>query len=286
MQALLNGAVSGLQIAALAVAFALVYRPTGILYFALGGIYAIAPYIANALHEARCSWFIAIGLAVAGGAAISFLCELLNHGPLDRRNATYAPHLVSSLGIYIILEQAIVLWKGPDVLSLVPGSHGSFPVCGAVISVGQVVLGSVAMALLGAFFAWTRLTNVGLQMRGLAESPSQMALFGHNVRTLRLGSFAVAGLMAAALGIAQAYDQSVDPYSGLPALLLSLVAVISGGRRSFLAPVLMGIVLGVLREETIWFLSDKWQETITYSLLVCALMLAGNANFKRWSAGR
>src|ERR1039457_2362549 len=105
MQILLNGLASGSQIAALAIAFAVVYRPTGIIFFALGGIYVVAPYIVAQLRAFHCPWWASIPIAIACTSLLSLACELLNHARLERSKAIFAPHLVSSLGIYLILEQ-------------------------------------------------------------------------------------------------------------------------------------------------------------------------------------
>jgi len=66
------------------------------------------------------------------GMGLSLLCELINHNPLERKRASSGTHLVSSLGIYIIIIQAVVLIWGNETrvlrtgLDAVAGSRGYY----------------------------------------------------------------------------------------------------------------------------------------------------------------
>jgi branched-chain amino acid transport system permease protein len=56
-------------------------------------------------------------------------------------------------------------------------------------------------------------------------------------------------------------------------LLLAIVAVIIGGKDSFYGCLVGGMLIGVLRSGTVWFMSARWQETITFLVLAVFLML-------------
>jgi branched-chain amino acid transport system permease protein len=112
-----------------------------------------------------------------------------------------------------------------------------------------------------------------LQFRALADNPTQLALFGYNIRRLRFLAFGIAGLLAATSSLLVAFDLGFDPHGGLNALLLAIVAVIIGGRESLFGPVLAGFLLGVMRAQIVWYGSARWQDTVTYLLLVLFLFL-------------
>jgi branched-chain amino acid transport system permease protein len=63
----------------------------------------------------------------------------------------------------------------------------------------------------------------------------------------------------------------MNPYGGLNALLPAVVAVIIGGKDKYLGPVIGSILIGVIRAETVWFLSSTWQDTITFLLFTIFL---------------
>jgi branched-chain amino acid transport system permease protein len=73
-----------------------------------------------------------------------------------------------------------------------------------------------------------------------------------------------------------AYDLGFHPNGGLAILLLAIVAVIIGGRQSFLGPILGALLVGISRNLVVWFWSSKWQDAVTFLLLAITLLLIPN----------
>jgi branched-chain amino acid transport system permease protein len=132
--------------------------------------------------------------------------------------------------------------------------------------------GCGSIILIAAFYCWLRFSNLGLQFRAMADNPIQLALHGYNIRRLRLFAFAMAGFLAAVSALVVANDVGFDPHGGLPVLLLAIVAVIIGGNTSFLAPVLGGLLLGIIRAAAVWHLSSRWQDAVAFLLLAFFLL--------------
>ena len=133
MQIIVNGLISGLTIALLALAFSIVYLPTRVFHVALGGVYASIPFIAWACLRWGWPWYLAMTVATLTGVGLSLVCELVNHARLERRRASSGAHLVSSLGIYIIMVQALALIWGNETKVLRTGLD-------AVVSVGDIII--------------------------------------------------------------------------------------------------------------------------------------------------
>jgi branched-chain amino acid transport system permease protein len=115
MQVLVNGFVSGASIALLALGFAVVYLPTRVFHIALAGIYSLVPFLALTLGSVGIPWPICAIVAILGGGVLSVLCEGFNHARLDRKGAGPGLHLVSSLGIFIVIVQLIAMIWGNEV---------------------------------------------------------------------------------------------------------------------------------------------------------------------------
>lgn len=273
MQVLVNGLISGATIALLALAFAVVYLPTRVFHIALAGVYTLAPFLAFSLSSTGGPWPICAVLAVAAGAVLSLGCEWLNHDRLEQKGAGSGLHLVSSLGIFIVIIQVVSMVWGNEVRTLRHGIDAVFSIGGVQLTRAQIIAGGTSVALLLLFYVWLRFSNLGLRFRALADNPVQLALFGYNVRRLRFLAFSLAGVFAAVASLVVAFDLGFDPHGGLNALLLAIVAVIIGGRESFLGPVLAGFLLGVIRAEVVWYASARWQDAVTYLLLVLFLFL-------------
>src|SRR5438105_1278789 len=114
MQIFVNGIIAGLTIAVLALAFTVVYLPTRVFHVALGGVYTAVPFFAWAGLQRGWSWYVVVAAASLAGVGCSVACELTNHALLERRRASSGAHLVSSLGIYIIIVQAVVMSWGNE----------------------------------------------------------------------------------------------------------------------------------------------------------------------------
>lgn len=272
MQVLLNGIVSGTMIALLATAFSFAYLPSRVFHIALAGVYVMAPYVAQGLIRAGWPWPLAICAAMVVGAILSAACEAFNHRRLAKRKATQMVHLVSSLGIYILLSQTAALVWGNDPQTLRTVADSSYAFLNLTLARSQLIELSAGFVLLAGVGILLRNSDVGLRLRGLADNPREMLLAGIDTSRLTLIAFAISGVLAAATSLCMAYDYGFDPNSGLSTLLLSAVAVMVGGQRSFWAPVVGGIGLGILRSEVVWYLSARWEEAITFILLSLILL--------------
>ena len=273
MQILLNGLISGSAIALLAVAFQAVYLPTRVFFLGLAGIYALAPFLAHAVLSRGGGWGAAVLVALLGGIGVSLLCEWANHAPLAQRKASEGTHLVASLGIYIVIVQVIAMLWGNDTRTLRTGLDATTRFGGVVITGAQWLTLAAAVVLLAAFAVLLMRSNLGLRLRALADNPTQFALFGYNVDRHRLLAFALAGFFASVSSLATAYDIGFDPHTGLQAVLLAVVAVIIGGRGSFMGPVAGAVLLGIMRSQVVWHWSARWQAAATFALLALFLLI-------------
>lgn len=273
MQLLVNGLVSGLGIALLAVAFQLVYLPTRVFFLGLAGVYSATPFLAYACRSAGASWGAAVVVATLGSVVLCLLCEWANHARLARRQASEGAQLLSSLGIYLVLVQAVAMIWGSDTKTLRSGLDSVIRPGGIAIAAGQVWTGGVAIALLLALALLLMRSGLGLRLRALSDNPTLVAFLGCNVAQHRLVAFGLSGVFAAAASIATAYDVGFDPHAGLHAVLLAVVAVIVGGQSSFAGPVVGALLLGLVRTQVAWHWSARWQEAVTFALLALVLLI-------------
>ncbi len=273
MQVAINGLISGLSIATLATAFSVVYLPTRVFHIALAGIYALAPYVAFACLKSGLAWWLAVLAAILVTLAVSLLCEIANHRPLESKGASSGVHLVSSIGIQIVIVQIIALVWGNQAKVLRTEAEQVFRVGDLILTLSQLTEAGIAALVLGSFLLWLRHSRLGLQFRALADNPTELALRGYNISRLRLLAFGISGVLVGVISLCDGFDVGFDPYAGMHAFLLAVVAMILGGRNTFLGPVLGGILLGLSRSEVVWFLSANWQEAITFLLLTTFLLL-------------
>jgi branched-subunit amino acid ABC-type transport system permease component len=273
MQIIVNGIVSGLAIAMLALAFQAVYLPTRVFFIGMAGVYAISPFIALSVLDAGGSLWAAGLTSVIVAVFICLACEYLIHAPLERRRAGGGAHLIASLGYSIIIVQIISIIWGNNKQVLRTGTSSISQFGGVTISGEQWIIFGVTSTAITAFLLVLMRANLGLRLRALADNPTQFALFGYNVNYHRLLSFGLAGLLTSAASLVTAYDVGFDVNSGLRGVLLAIVAVVIGGQSSFAGPVLSGLLLGVIRSQVVWYWEARWEEPITFLLLALVLLL-------------
>ena len=273
MQIELNGIISGLAIALLSVGFQVAYLPTSVFFVGLAGLYTLAPYIYLAFQSFWGHWYLSVIASIVVVIGLSILFEWANHAPLARKHASSGAHLISSLGIYIVLVQVVAMIWGNDTKNIRVGLDPTFNLGEMVITKSQILIVGVSCALLFGFLAILRVTDIGLRLRSLADNPIQFALFGCNIDMHRLVAFGIAGLFAANASLLTAYDSGFDPHSGLPAVLLAIVAIIIGGRNSFAGPIVGALILGIIRAQVVWYFTAWWQDAITFMALVIFLLL-------------
>jgi branched-chain amino acid transport system permease protein len=145
-----------------------------------------------------------------------------------------------------------------------------------VLTQGQITSITVSLAVISVFVTWLKFSNNGLRFRALAENPVEFALRGFNVRGMRLLAFALSGTITAVCGLVGANYNGFDLNGGLSILLLAVVASTIGGRLSFSGAAWGGLLLGIVRAGTVWFLGARWQEAVTFTLLMVFLLFMPN----------
>jgi branched-chain amino acid transport system permease protein len=272
MQILANGLIQGLLIALLEVAFNAVFLPTKIFFIAQAGIYALSPYLVLQAAFWGLPWPLGILLALSVCVGLAGAMERWNHRRLSRNAASPGAHLIASLGLYIVLVQVVAMIWGNQTQVLRRGIDATFRYGTLVLTRAQFFSGVVSLVGISLYLLWLGRTKLGLQVRALADNPTLLALWGYNTDRLRMYTFMVAGGITALAAMLTAYDIGFDPHGGLHAVLLAIVAVIIGGRGSFFAPVIGGVLLGLLRAQVVWHASARWQEPATFGLLALFLL--------------
>lgn len=271
MQIIMNGLLQGIFFGAVGVAFALVYRTARVFHLALGGLVALAPYLALAGMTAGIPLPLVVVLSVLATVALGVLLEEWIHRPLSIKRAPAEVHLIGSLGAYLVLISSVALVWGNETRVLRSGLDQTWSVAGVTLARAQLLGPLLVLMALAILFIWLGRANRGLELRALADNPILVSLLGRNVYALRRWVFGLSAVLAAIAASAQAWDVGFDPHVGLKAVLLGMVAMIIGGTGSFVGPLLGGILLGVVRAEVVWFGSARWEEAVTFTLLALFL---------------
>lgn len=254
-----------------AMGFSLVYNSTGILHIAQGAVYTIAPFILLSLINANISIIPSIAAAITVSVILSLLIEKFNHWPLYKKSNSSKAHFISSLGIYIVVIQIIVLIWGNDTKVLRKDIDTVYNIVNLTITRSQALGFIISLTAIGCFFLWLKKSESGIKFIALADNPIQLSIMGYDISKMRLLAFALSSIFTAMASLLIAVDIGFDPYSGFKIVLHAVVATIIGGKGSFVGPIIGGIFLGLIRSQVVWYTSAKWEDAAAFLILVLFL---------------
>jgi branched-chain amino acid transport system permease protein len=274
LQLLFNGIATGGLYAVVAFGFGLIYNTTRIFHIAHGITFTVGGYLLlTTFGGAGLPLWLAATLSVFGSAFLGILMELVVYRPLYSKNAPAVVTFVSSLGIYILLQNLIALIYGSQPQSIVAGVDSAFNIGGISVSRVQVleIFAFVIVVLL--FFLATTYSRFGKSLKAVSDNPTLAQVIGIDIKRLRIGIFGLGSLLAGLGGVILASDVGVDPYAGMPVVLMAVIAVIIGGVGIFEGAMAGGILIGILQAMVIGQFDSKWQNTTVFLVLIIFLLL-------------
>jgi branched-chain amino acid transport system permease protein len=182
--------------------------------------------------------------------------------------------IIVTIGIGVVLQGAAVLIWGTDAQPM-PAFSGDVPIelFGATLLPQALwVIGTAAVLMVGLHLFFQR-TYLGKMFRACAMNPFAAGIVGIRVRTMRVISFAMSGVLGAVAGIIIAPIALTQYDSGLSVGIKGFVACIIGGFGNPIGAALGGLVLGVLEAFATGYLSSGYKNAIAFVLLLLFLFL-------------
>ena len=288
LQLLVNGLVTGSVYAIAAVGISLVSGILRLVNFAYGdmmtfgaftGLFANAtlglPMIASALFGM---------VAVAG---LSVALDVVLWRPLPLRRAGFMSLFIASIGVALVLRQAILLVWGPQPRAYDVDPFKVYVVGDVRLSLAQVATiaaAAVAIVAIGLFLARS---SMGRVMRAMSDDRVLAQLSGIDVNRVILATWIISGLTAGVAGVLAGLVQSTfDPNFGFQLLLPVFAAVVLGGIGSAYGALAGGLLLGVATELSTWEgfgggVDPVYKPVVAFVVLIIALLLRPQGLFGR-----
>lgn len=263
----------GAIIAIVALGFGLIYTTTRVFHIAHAGIYVLTGYVLwVSMSSLKLPLVVAILISLTVAALGGILLEWAIYQPLARRSASTAVVMISSLGVQIVLQNALALSFGNQTKLLRTGIEKTLnfgPIILTYVQIAQVVVSVVLIVTLWLFLKYARM---GRLCRAISDDETLALVLGVKIIRIRLLVFALGSILAGVGAILVLLDVGIDPHVGLPAMLAAAVACIIGGLRNFLTPAAGGFLLGTMQSLVIWQTSAQWKEAVTFGLLILFLL--------------
>jgi len=256
-----------------ALGFALIYNTTRIFHIAYAVLYMFSPYMLLSFYNHLGYPFYAAFIAsVFLTVLLSLAIEQFIYQPLNRINSSLNVIMISSIGAMIVVINAIALFYGNETKIINNTISQTVSLNAIILTDIQLWEFGVSATIIGLFFLFLKFSKLGIKTRAIRDNATLSRVFEINVKKIRLILFALSAFFVAVAGNLLAYDMGMDPYVGMPILLISVVALIVGGIGNFAAPVLGGFIIGMLQSITVLVFSSRWQDAVTFTLLIVFLM--------------
>lgn len=278
-QLLVNGLITGVIYSLLAVSFGTVYRSTRVFHIALGAIYTASAYGIYVGKNAGLAIGVFAGLGVA--IALSLLIEWCIYRPFLKRGSSLGVVLIASLGAYILIENLIALLFGNEVKIIHTGIEPSISIGALIFTRIQIIQFFIGILfLIGSLVAFKK-NRFFKAAWAMGDEPLLLEVLGLPVFKLRELIFCFSAILCATASMLVAFDVGVDPHVGLSAILLGAVAVLVGGMDNILGWIFAAFLLAELQSLAIWWFSARWNDAISFALLIFVLLFRPTGLFTK-----
>src|SRR5881409_1416290 len=280
-QGLLNGLLFGGVYSLMAVGLTLIFGVMRVVNFAHGDMMVWGMYLAF-----LCS--MRLGLDpylsfVPCAAALFVLGFAVQRGLVNRIiDAPHEMQILLMLGVALVLENAALVTFGPDPRRVrTPLTQAAVWLGPVFVDVGRLVTFLVAIALTAALWLFLYRSDLGRQMRAVADNGYGAHVIGTDVRHVSAVAFAVGAACVGAAGALVAPLLPFQPPTGLQLSVTSFNIVIIGGMGSVLGAFVGGLIVSVAESLGAVFLNPSMKELVSFALLVVILLVRPAGIFGR-----
>lgn len=283
LQIALAGLAQGALYALVALGLVVIANTSGVLNFAHGAMGMAVTYVAwTLLTRAEVPFWVALALAAAAAFAIGAAAQI---GLLGRlRGASDMTQIVLTLGLAMLLEGLVGLGFGynPRPMALPAGLTPLL--IGPVVLRPQDIVNLAFLALLAAALAllFTR-TSIGLTMRSITQNSFAARLMGVPVERVLSLAWGFGVLLGGVAAVLAAPTTSVTPDMMNTILIYGFVGAIMGGFGSLVGACVGGLLLGVINNFIVAFVSPELSMSFVFALLLAVLYIRPDGLFGRKS---
>ena len=279
-QLIWNGLFVGSFYALVALGYSMVYGVIKLLNFAHGDLYMLGAFCGFAMLGALggpvgssplTALFAVLVLAMLATGLGGVLLERVAYRPL--RRAPRLSLLITAVGASFTLEYGTRIAAGPNPeVYQVRVDGAASTVLGARLTVQQIALMGVALALMAVLNALVMHTRQGRAMRAIALDPKTALLMGIDVDKVISRTFFLGSALAGAAGVMSgAYYGKIDFLMGFVIGLKAFTAAVIGGIGNLKGTMLGGIVLGLLESFGTDWLGGQWRDVFAFGCLIVLL---------------
>mgnify|MGYP002129568315 FL=1 len=242
----LNGLQFGLMLFLLAAGLTLVFGIMDCINLAHGSLYMVGAYFVAAATQAADSFWIGLGVGVAGAAVLGLVLELALFRQLYKRD--HLSQVLATFALILIANETVRAIWGPAALMLNPPEALAGPV-----EIGdffypayRLLIIAFGIAIAGLLYLLVAKSRVGMWVRAGAANREMTEALGINVRGLFTAVFVFGAALCALAGGLLGPLLAVQVGMGESVLILAFVVIIIGGIGSIRGALVGSLIVGTV----------------------------------------
>jgi branched-chain amino acid transport system permease protein len=193
--------------------------------------------------------------------------------PLRHRPLT--DQLLASLGLFLAIGwTALHIWGDFQAREInMPGEDSAVVVGGVRFDVGRIEVIVATLILFALLYLLVYRTHIGRMMRAMAQDEEAASLMGVRVNVVASATFFVGSALGGAAGafLGALFNAKWD--MGFEPLLLALVIIIFGGLGSIAGSIVAGLIIGILRAISVYYIDPSVADLLPFSVLLIVLLI-------------
>jgi branched-chain amino acid transport system permease protein/neutral amino acid transport system permease protein len=268
------GLVTAAVLAVASVGFTLQFAVTNVLNLAYGGVMVVSAYAAYAVNQRGVSIWISALAGIVAGALLSLVLNDLIYTPFQRKGTSPIGMVIVSLGMTLILVFGTQAIAGPTNVSYSASPGATVKPLGFNLTVVQLVIIALSIALMVLVHGLIRYTRLGKAMR--ATSANRDLARNCGIRTDRVVTITwlITGALCGLAGVVFALDSGTFGATSTDLfLVLILAAVFLGGPGEPYGAMLGALVIGLATEVSASIVVSDYKDVVAFVILIAMLAL-------------
>jgi len=273
LQLIINGLLLGGIYALISIGLTLIFGVVRVINFAHGEFLMLSMYITYFSYtflglNPYLSLLISIPLMFLAGMAI----DQLIIRPL--REAPAYMQVFATVGLSIVLlNLALLLFTGDYQSIHLPFAEKSLHLGGLFLSYAKLVIFFSAILVSVGLYLLLQYTNMGKQIRAIAQDRMAAKLMGINLNRIYMLTF---GIGTALVGIAGGLILPVYyvfPSVGVYFVLTAFVVVVLGGMGNMVGALLGGFIIGIADSLSGYYIDPSLKEVVSFIIFLVVLLI-------------
>lgn len=195
--------------------------------------------------------------------------------PLRKRRATTLTLIIVSIGVSLVVRNALLLRFGGGVNSFAMPGIPSPTFGGIRISYAEQITFVVGLVLIGLLHLFLTYTRSGKAMRALADNQDLARVSGVDVDRMVIYVWILSGVLLAVAGVLLALvrNNAMDAQMGAGVLIALFASVIVGGVGSAYGAALGGFIIGIAMKTTPLWIGSEYELAAAFIALILVLIV-------------